>query len=296
MTRRLVAAGVLMMAGVAVVSAQLPSSVFDYNRAKPFNVEVAATEARGAADITEITYDRVTAGRMGATLVAPRARPAAKGPAVLFVHWYEPPNPTSNRTEFVDEAVELAGAGVVSLLIDTMWSDPNWFQSRDPATDLGHSIEQVKQLRRAIDLLASRPGVDPRRLFYVGHDFGAMYGAIAASLDARRLKGFVFMAGTKSFSDWFLLWPRRSDEAQKSQVIAQTAALDPPLYLAGIRSLPMLFQFANQDKFVPRASAEALVAAVQSAKEVRWYDAAHALNAEATRDRIAWIRRLIGKP
>lgn len=296
MTRRLVAVGFLIAAGVAVVSAQLPATLLDYNRSKPFNVAVVSTETRGSATITQMSYDRVTAGPRGATLVAPAARAGIRRPGILFVHWYEPPNPTSNRTEFVEDAVELAGSGVVSLLVDTMWSDPKWFESRDPATDLGHSIEQIKELRRALDLLASRPGVDPARLYYVGHDFGAMYGAAVASLDQRRLKGFVFMAGTKSFSDWFLLWPRRQDEAQKAQVIAQTASLDPTRYLSTVRSLPMLFQFANQDKFVPRASAEALIATVQSPKDVRWYDAAHALNAEATRDRIAWLKQHIEKP
>jgi predicted esterase len=214
-------------------------------------------------------------------------------PGILFVHWFEPPNPTSNRTEFADEAVDLAGVGVVSLLIDTMWSDPQWFMRRDPATDLGHSIEQIKELRRALDLLASRPGVDPARLYYVGHDFGAMYGAVVAGLEARRLKGFVFMAGTKSFSDWFLLAPRRSDEGQRAQVIAQTGSIDPPRYLAMPTSLPMLFQFANQDKFVSRASADAIIAAVRAPKDVQWYDAAHELNAEARRDRIVWLKRHI---
>ena len=296
MRRRFAAAGFAMLAGAAVVSGQLSSSVFEYNRARAFNIAVTATEPRGPATVSQVTYDRVTAGRTGATLVVPTGRPAVKGPGVLFVHWYEPPNPTSNRTEFVDDAVDLAGAGVVSLLVDTMWSDPKWFQSRDPETDLGHSIEQVKELRRALDLLASRPGVDPSRLYYVGHDFGAMYGAIVAGLDSARLKGFVFMAGTERFSEWFLLWPRRSDDAEKARVVAQTASLDPPWYLAMPASLPMLFQFANQDKFVPRASADALIAAVRSPKDVRWYDAAHALNADATRDRIAWLRQRMKKP
>lgn len=294
MTSRLVLAGCASLAGV-LVSAQMPASVFDYSRTKPFNVAIAGTDARGAATLTHITYDRVTSGRTGATFVTPAGRAAVARPGILFVHWFEPPNPTSNRTEFIDDAVELAGAGALSLLVDTMWSDPSWFETRDPATDLGHSIEQVKELRRALDLLASRPGVDPARLYYVGHDFGAMYGAVVAGLDARRLKGFVFMAGTQSFSDWFLLWPRRSDPVQKADAVALTERLDPPAYLAMPVSLPMLFQFANQDKFVSRQSADALVAAVRSPKEARWYDAAHALNAEAARDRIAWLRRHIEK-
>ena len=38
--------------------------------------------------------------------------PPGTAPAVLFVHWYGPPAPTSNRTQFVPDAVTLAGHGV----------------------------------------------------------------------------------------------------------------------------------------------------------------------------------------
>jgi predicted esterase len=221
--------------------------------------------------------------------VAPAKPGAGAHPAVLFVHWYEPPNPTSSRKEFLPDAVDLAQDGVVSLLVDTMWSDPNWFQHRNPDDDLGHSIEQVKELRRALDILVSRPGVDRSRVFYVGHDFGAMYGALVAGTDAGRLKGFVFMAGTRSFSDWFLLWPKR-DDARRAEVVRRVAPLDPTRHLANIGTLPVLFQFATRDRFVTQEAAEALVASVGGPKDVRWYDADHALNADATRDRLAWLR------
>jgi predicted esterase len=170
-----------------------------------------------------------------------------------------------------------------------MWSDPAWFQSRNPEDDYGHSIEQVKELRRALDLLASRPGVDGSRLIYVGHDFGAMYGALTAGAERARLKGFVFMAGTQSFSDWFLLWPKR-DEAGRQQVIAHLAVLDPTRHLALAGPLPMLFQFATNDRFVTRDAAEAIVASAKGPHDVKWYDAPHELNAAAAIDRLAWLR------
>jgi dienelactone hydrolase len=283
---------VLVAGASATAATQTTTSWFAYDRTRPFNLKVAGTESRGAATVTDLTYDRLTSGARGAYLVAPSARPAARKPGVLFVHWYEPPNPTSSRKEFLNDAIALAGDGVTSLLIDTMWSDPKWFESRDPENDLGHSIEQVKELRRALDLIASRPGVDGARLIYVGHDFGAMYGALAAGVEASRLKAFVFMAGTQSFSDWFLLWPKR-DEASRQQIIARLAPLDPVRHLRLADQMPMLFQFATRDRFVTRAAADALVASAAGPHEVKWYDAEHALNAEATRDRVAWLRRMM---
>jgi len=108
-------------------------------------------------------------------------------------------------------------------------------------------------------------------------------------VDAPRLRGFVFMAGTRSFSDWFLLWPRR-DDAVRADIVRRLAPLDPVRHLPRGGTLPVLFQFATRDKFVTQAAAEALVAAAVGPKEVRWYDAEHGLNADATRDRLAWLR------
>jgi len=276
--------------GGAVLAAQDPASMFAYDQRRPANIMRGAAEAREAAVVTDLTYETLTGARRAAYLVTPAQASARPKPAILFVHWYEPPNPTSSRKEFLPDAIDLARDGVISLLVDTMWSDPDWFQNRDPANDLGHSIEQVKELRRALDMLIARPGVDRSRVFYVGHDFGAMYGALVAGVDAARLKGFVFMAGTRSFSDWFLLWPKR-DDARKAEVVGRMAPLDPTRHLARIGTLPVLFQFATRDKFVTKAAAESLVASAAGPAEVRWYDAEHALNAEATRDRLAWLRQ-----
>jgi dienelactone hydrolase len=293
--KRLLSASVLAaMVGGTPLLAQDPAMLFAYDTRRPADLAVTGAEMRGAAVVTDLTYRTLTGTRRAAYLVTPSTPAAGSRAAILFVHWYEPPNPTSSRKEFLADAIDLAGEGVVSLLVDTMWSDPDWFTSRDPENDLGHSIEQVKELRRALDILASRPGVDPSRMFYVGHDFGAMYGSLVAGVDASRLKGFVFMAGTRSFSDWFLLWPTR-EEAAKAAVIRRLAPLDPIRHLPNAGGLPMLFQFATRDRFVTKAAAEALAASAPGPKDVRWYDSEHALNADATRDRLAWLRARLAR-
>src|SRR5215208_7661561 len=40
--------------------------------------------------------------------------------AILYVHWYEPSSPLSNRSQFADEAREMAGCGATCLLIETV--------------------------------------------------------------------------------------------------------------------------------------------------------------------------------
>ena len=103
---------------LSVISSAQPS--FDYDRSLPIDVQETSRRERDGVFLQEITYATLDGRRNGATLVtlAGRNRLLAPRPAVLFVHWYGPPEPTSNRTQFVPDAIELARAGVVSLLIE----------------------------------------------------------------------------------------------------------------------------------------------------------------------------------
>ena len=291
--RMQLAIGALIIAGVMVrggAKSPAPASEFAYDRAKAFDLKVEKTETRGGVTIQDASYAQLDGGRNRAYVVLPPG--SASHPGILFVHWLEDDNPTSNRTEFLDEAVELASAsGAVSVLPDTIWAVPGWFVKRNPATDYAASVTQTLELRRALDLLASRPGVDARRLVYVGHDFGAMYGALVAGLEPARLRGFVFVAGTKSFSDWFLLYPKVQGRTRQ-QVIDRLAPLDPTRFLAQCSPLPVLFQFGTQDQFVSKEAADALAASAGGPKDARFYEADHSMSAPpAVRaDRLAWLK------
>jgi len=58
-------------------------------------------------------------------------------------------------------------------------------------------------LRRGIDLLSARPGVDPSRLAYVGHSFGAQWGAILTAVDDWG-KAAVLMGGLQDLASLYL--------------------------------------------------------------------------------------------
>ena len=258
---------------------------FDYDRALPPDIQETARRQQGGAGVRDVTYATLDGRRNAATIVEPATASGRRG-AVLFVHWYGPPRPTSNRTQFIPDAVELAKSGVVSLLIDTPWSIPEYFKLRKREDDYARSVQQVKDLRRALDVLLSLPNVDPARVAFVGHDFGAMYGALAAAGDPR-VKAFVFMAGAPSFSDWFLYGPPLPPDARQ-KFIDELAPLDPVRYLPKLQA-PVLLQFANHDEHVARARADLVIASAREPKEVRFYETGHELNADATRDRLAWL-------
>ncbi|HKY54971.1 MAG TPA: hypothetical protein VJM08_11725, partial [Anaerolineales bacterium] len=134
--------------------------------------------------------------------IAELFRPTTEGSfaAILYSHWYEPGSPDSNRSQFVEEAKEMARAGAVCLLVETLWSDPDFFLKRTQDDDMQNSVEEVVNTRRAMDLLLSQPNTDSKRFAYVGHDFGGMYGVLAGSLNQRPTH-YIIMAATPRFPD-----------------------------------------------------------------------------------------------
>jgi dienelactone hydrolase len=281
----------LHLSGFALVTALSAEAQisFDYHQKRPLDLQEDGVREEQGVTLRDISYATLDGGRNAATLVA-RKTPSESRPGILFVHWYGPPEPTSNRTQFIPDAIELAKADVISLLVDTPWSDPAYFENRTRDGDYARSVQEVKELRRSLDVLLLQPRIDPARVAYVGHDFGAMYGALAASVDSR-IRAFVFMAGTQSFSDWFLYGPPKLAGEARDRFVAELAPLDPIRHLPKLKT-PILLQFGDHDHHVPNERATALAAAAPEPKTVRTYAAEHELNEEATRDRIAWLKKL----
>jgi fermentation-respiration switch protein FrsA (DUF1100 family) len=250
-----------------------------------------ATLTPAASDVTvrQVSYSQLDGSRNAATLVTPATAATARRPAILFLHWYGPPNPTSNRTQFLAEAIELAASGVVSLLVDTPWSQERWFGARDSAKDYEFSVQMAKDVRRAVDVLLAQPNIDKTRVALVGHDFGAMWGALAVAGDPR-VTHFVYDAGTSSFTDWYLYTPKR-EGAERDAFVAKLAPLDPLAHLPKIAPRPVLLQFGTKDEHVKNDAAKAQAEAAKAPKTVKMYEnAGHELTYQARLDRLAWLR------
>jgi hypothetical protein len=125
------------------------TNLFRYNDKSPVNVKDVSSEQRGDVTVRDITFSTGPGRETKAYLVVPKGSGPFAG--ILWVHWLG--EEKSNRTQFLDEAVELAPKGAVSLLVDAMWSEPKWFGNRVPDKDYENSIRQVIELRRALDLL-----------------------------------------------------------------------------------------------------------------------------------------------
>ncbi|HVU22577.1 MAG TPA: prolyl oligopeptidase family serine peptidase [Opitutus sp.] len=270
------------------VTTPAPASVFDYDKTVSLDVHEFSAEERDGAVIHDVTFVG-TKVPIKAYIVAPAGDLPGPFAGILYVHWLGEP-PLSNRSEFLNEAVALAGQGFVSVLPDAMWSDSQWYENRVPENDYAEAVNQVIVLRRAMDLLLAQPHVDPHRIAYVGHDFGAMYGAVMCAVD-HRATTCVFMAGVPHFVDWFL-YARQPKDLPSYR--AQIAPLDPLNFIAQVAPAPVFFQFASHDKYVPAASAAAFYAAAATRKQCVTYDAGHDLHQpEVAADRVAWLLRTL---
>ena len=268
--------------------ARLPASAFDYPKT-PFDIEVVNVERRDGVEVRDITFRSVAGGRTAAYLViAPKTRKAA---AILFAHWYEPASSDSNRTQFLPQAIELAKGGATSMLIETLWSEPSWFPKRNPADDFSATVTQVKDFRRALDVLLSQPKIDNTRVAFVGHDLGMMCGAVLAGVD-HRVHAWALQAGTTSFSNWYLYMPRLQGDARQAK-IDELAPLDPVRYIADASPSPVLMQFGKSDRHVPADKAQAMFDAAREPRIILWYDAGHHLNDQAIADRQEWLRKTL---
>ena len=262
----------------------------DYQRFEPNDLRVLVSRTEEGL----VSQLLVIQSPFGYRRVAEMYRPEGDGsfPAVLYVHWYEPESISSHRSQFEEEARELAQTGAICISIETLWSDRDFFLKRTQEEDPQNSIEEVVNIRRAMDLLLSQPNVDTTRFAFVGHDFGGMYGVLAGSLDGRPTH-YVLMAATPRFPDWYLYLPKLEGEAREA-FIRQMAEIDPIVHVPNLSPAEVFFQFASDDFHVPQERAEEFFAAAENPKEMRWYEAGHGLNEDATRDRTAWLKAKLG--
>ena len=265
-------------------------ALFNYDAAIPLGVIEKGVEKREGVSIRDVTFNAL----MGKDIAAYIVTPEGKGPfaAVLWVHWLGVPE-TTNRNQFLDEAVKLAPQGVVSVLVDAMWStavNPDWFGKRVLEEDYANSIRQVIALRRGMDLLLSQPNVDKARVGLVGHDYGGMYSMMMAGVDLRA-KAYVYVAVVPSLNDWAFLGPQPKS---KTAYLRQNATLELTDYLRQVKNASTFLQFGSKDVYVSRVEG-GMVANAAGTKNRKVYEADHDMKLpEIAADRAAFLQKELG--
>jgi cephalosporin-C deacetylase-like acetyl esterase len=299
---RFVGGGILLLGFVShfgLALAQAPSldnaTHFAYDNRAALEVKQVSVEVQDGVTVRDLTYTGGNGDSVPAYLVIPKGR--GKFAGVIWGHWLMPGVANSNRQEFLKEAISLAPSGVVSLLIDAPQARPNFKPAPNPVL----VAQQVMDLRRGLDLLLSRPDVDPTRIAYVGHSWDAGNGAILDAVD-KRFAAFVFMSGPQSTRELVLssdsprYAPMRKtiDMAKVEQTMTANAWADPGSYADKLGPAPALFQYGLHDEdWVPLQDAKDYIAMSSGPKTVQFYDADHALNAKSGVDRDDFLHKTL---
>lgn len=299
-------AAILIFAVIAPFAASQESQQdlakrFDYGAGTPAPaVTEDAVQDRGGVKIHDISYASPVGGRVPAYLVVPASN--GRFAAILWGHWMMPNSPSANRGEFLEEAVALAQAGVVSLMIDAPMVRPGFKLDADPLGPQSAEVtrQEVLDLRRGLDLLSARPDVDPKRVAYVGHSFGASCGAILDAVD-KRPAAFVFMGNPVAESDLLVSdlpmiveFRRKLGDEKIKEYLAKYGWSDPGNYAGYLGPSPALFQYATHDEFMTVPMEQKYFDMSKGAKEIKFYDGTHSLNAQARLDRYEWLKKQIG--
>jgi dienelactone hydrolase len=291
---RIFLAAILLLSATSLLAQDAaPPRAFDYDPKAPLDIQEAGVEHRGNVAIHDISYASPKGGRVPAYLVVPEGkRPFA---AVLWGHWYWQNSEFFNRKEFLDEAVALAYAGVVSLLPTGPGARAGHVENKDPLNDrqVTELVQAIVDMRRGADLLLARKDVDPSRLAYVGHSYDATVGGFLSGLD-KRFKAFVLMAGGLSDeldmkTEEFQQFRQKLGPEKVDAFTAKYSWTDPGKFVSHATPATVFLQYATQEKFLTAERARQYAAIVSEPKHFKFYDAPHALNAEARRDRIAFL-------
>ena len=146
-------------------------------------------------------------------------------PGVLWLHWLGEIN--NDRSEYLPEAITLAGEGVVSVL--PLGYFP-WVPNPGGTTgDVTLVENQVAAFAGALDRLAGVRAVDESRIAMVGHDYGAMYGSILAanSMSTRCISTMVLEAPDALMGNWFAQFWLQLEGPERDAYLALFDGLDP---------------------------------------------------------------------
>jgi uncharacterized protein len=262
---------------------------FDYDASVP----LAVRDAGRANSKYPVVLRNVSFASGGKRVQAFLALPPGGGrrAGVVYLH-----GSGGDRGQLLVQAMWLAGRGSVALAITAPSSGAAADTARGltPVQGLQRqrdlAVGDVVAVRRAVDLLRSRPEVDPERIGFVGWSAGARTGALLSGVE-RRIGAFVLMSGGAAPVD---VYAAQAPASVRPHVRRLLGPVDPLRLIKQARPGTLLLQDGRQDEVVPRGALEDLAGATPAKSEIRWYDAGHELNTAAYRDQLDWLVRKLG--
>ena len=289
------AAVVLLLASPTELTAQ-----FEYDSSQPFDLSCETLTPRTDAAVRGCRFTGPRGGVLSFIVVTPTIRkPPFAG--AIFQH-----GGGQSIWDYLSEALILARVGVVSIIpdappsSDTKESRLNHLKLQE-AKD--HQAEIVITERRVLDFLLQQPGVDSKRIAYIGHSYGGIAGGVLAGIEPR-IAAFVLIGPLPSEA-------RHIQENKNPDWQTMRQSMSPEDFT---RTLELLYD-VDPDHFLPRAHVPILVQCARfdsddnvracpevfnlagGPKQLLWYDDDHSFTSlEGLRDRLGWLEKYLKLP
>jgi dienelactone hydrolase len=278
------AVAVALAAALVLPASGSGGSPFAYDASRPLDLRVKGVVEKTPVRVLDVSYASPRGGRIPGFLLEPPG--GGRRPAVIYLH-----GDGGDRAELFPVAYALARRGAVTLAIDSPLARTPRPQIPRGAAGLAATRrldeQTVIDLRRAVDVLRSRPDVDPARIGYVGFSAGARTGAVLAGAEHRISAVVLMSGGATPLSKYLAAAPK----SLRAELRRQLGPVDPLRWIRQAAPSRLLLQDGRKDKVVPKSALLALAGAASRPKELRWYDAGHALNRKAVADQVAWLTR-----
>jgi dienelactone hydrolase len=207
---------------------------------------------------------------------------------ILFLHWLGQIH--SDRTEFLAEAVQLAPRGAVSLLPRGVF--PWQVAPSGKPRDVTAIKRQLAVFQACLNWLIAKSYVGTARIAVVGHDYGAMYGALLADADPR-VHAAVLATPDATWGHWFVKYWLGFTGSRAARYKALFTSLQPVRHASRLGSHE-LFQWAGRDIFVGASVRKRFAAAAPLAPVDFYPTADHQLTTAAQTARDSFLTAQLG--
>jgi uncharacterized protein len=265
------------------------AKTFQYDKSAPLNVNVISSSEGDGVSVESIEFAESNGGKCSGTLIVPGTK--GRFPAVVWLG--------SGDKDWEKSAAQFSKLGAVSVVLDSCGD----LSSGDASGFHDGMVQQVIDIRRAVDILSQRPDVDRGRIAFIGHSGGAMIGADAVAVD-KRFKAAVFESGLQGFTYHICTSPhpyavalRKTLDGRLLDFVSKLAPLDAIHYVGHEAPTVLLFQSATRDQGVTKSAAQEFFDAASQPKQLIWYDTGHEMTLpQVTKDRTAFLTKQLDMP